>query len=141
MTPKHCHAYQQVEVGTADQGTLILLLYDGAIRFSRLAVQRIRERKYEEKGKLLVRAQEIVGELLSCLNMEAGEVAHSLRTIYCYMIRRLIYADVNRDIAAIEEVVSLLSELREAWAVVFHKDMEPVAAAGGHSSERIRRVV
>lgn len=141
MTPRHCHAYKQVEVGTADQGTLIILLYDGAIHFLRLAKQRHQERNYEAKGKLIVRVQDIVAELLNCLNMDAGQIAHSLKSIYCYMIRRLIHADLDKDVEAIEEVISLLSKLREAWMVVFGKEELAEAGAAPPASAGIGRVV
>lgn len=141
MTPRHCQAYQHAEVETADQGTLIILLYDGAIRFLQLSKQRLREKNYEAKGKLIVRAQEIVGELMSCLNMDAGEIAHSLSSIYSYMIRRLMHADLNKDVEAIDEVITLLSELREAWVEVFGKKELTEASAATTASAGIRGIV
>jgi len=130
-----------VEVETADQGTLIILLYDGAIRFLQLAKQRLREENYEAKGKLIVRAQDIVAELMACLNMDAGKIAHSLNSIYSYMIRRLMHAELNKDVEAIDEVITLLNELREAWVEVLSKKELTEASTATTASAGIRSTV
>jgi len=115
-------AYEQTQVTTAGQGELILLLYDSAIASMRQASREIRKKHYESKGRLLSKAREIIEELWSSLNPEAGPIADSLGGLYNYMIRRILHANQNLDARAAEEVATLLSELREAWAVVVSQE-------------------
>lgn len=136
MTGNPYQVYRKVQVQTADPGTLILMLYDGAMSFLDQARDKLEKKDYAEKNRLLMRAYDVVAELLSSLNMDAGPVARSLSSLYDYILYRIVVADVNRDPDAIQEVINILSELRGAWERVFSRGMnadraEPRAAAMG----------
>jgi len=110
-------AYETTNVGTADQRHLILMLYDGAIRFMKKSVGKIEARDFEASHNYLVRSREIVSELLSTLKAEkAGEVGQNLKRLYVYMYNRLVEANLMKDPAMVEEVIRIMSTLRDGWA-------------------------
>lgn len=109
--------YLQAAVATAPPGRLLLMLYDGAINFLSRAVEALGKRDYEEANRFIVRAQDIIAELISALDMKY-DVAHSLSQLYDYFNRRLIEANVKKDSVPAAEVEGYLRELREIWAKV-----------------------
>lgn len=112
--------YREIQVATATPGQLLLMLYDGAIRFTREAGAALTAGQIEESNRLLQRAQDVLAELMSTLNPDAGQIAQNLYSLYEYMQRRLIEANIKKDPQAAEEVLGLLSGLREAWAEAVH---------------------
>lgn len=109
--------YRRQQVETASPGQLIVMLYDAAIRNCRAAREAIRQQDREKAARHLLKAQDIVAELMSSLNVAAaGEVGPPLLRLYEYMYRRLVEANIRKDRDAVREVESLLAGLREAWA-------------------------
>ncbi len=117
MAAKKSHeAYKDTEIQTAGQGKLIVMLYDGAIRFLNIAMANMTPRKYDVVNANIIRAQDIVTELMLSLNMEqGGEIAQNLFNIYAYMKKRLLEGNVQKDSEVLKEVVGLLEQLRDAW--------------------------
>lgn len=110
-------AYEKTNVHTADQRQMILMLYDGSIRFMRKAVLKIEENDIESAHNYLIRARNIISELLATLKPEkAGELGANLRQLYIYMFNRLVQANLSKDKQGVEEVIKLMSTLREGWA-------------------------
>ncbi|NLO89033.1 MAG: flagellar export chaperone FliS [Clostridia bacterium] len=108
-------AYMQSQVMTAPKEKLIIMMYDGILRFAKVAKEACSRNDIEEANKNLIKAQSIVGELMGSLNFEAGEIAKSLFMLYDYMHRRLIEANIKKDPEIIEEVCGMAAELKEAW--------------------------
>ncbi|GGN93217.1 flagellar export chaperone FliS [Saccharibacillus kuerlensis] len=106
--------YQQTQAQTASKPKLLIMLYDGAIRFVKAGIDGISEKNYEAANNNLCKAQAIVHELVSSLNFDYA-IADELVRLYEYMLRRLIEANVKKDAAPAEEVLEHLSDLREAW--------------------------
>lgn len=77
----------------------------------------------------LVHTQEIVSELMASVNLEAGELAHQLWSIYDYVQRRLIEANVRKDATIVREVRQFLTSLLEAWEQVAAQERAANAAA------------
>lgn len=120
--------YHETKVLGADQGRLILMAYDGAIKFLQIAIDRLENKDYIGKGKNIIKAQELIDELLCALNYEAGEIAFNLRDLYMFMINRLIYAEIKKDKRAIQDVLKILCELQDAWEkVILHVRNESTA--------------
>jgi len=94
------------------------MLYDGAGRFLRQAEGSMIEGSWLKASEKLSRAEAIIDELLATLDMDAGEVADRLQSIYVFCKTRLIEARIERDAARVDQVARLLSELREAWSQV-----------------------
>jgi len=112
-------AYQDTTVTTQNKGRLIVLLYDGAIKFMRLAIRELEAGNYEAKGRYINRAQDIINELNAVLDTEAGgEIAVNLRKLYCFMSNRLSQANVKRDPQMIREVITLMEELNRSWRAI-----------------------
>lgn len=110
-------AYRQQSVLTATPGQLVVMLYDGCLRFLHQAVYGLREGQVREAGARLSRAGAILDELLATLDLEqGGEVASRLQGIYVFCSRELLEARRDHDPARVEAVSRLLGELREAWA-------------------------
>jgi len=108
--------YMEVQVQTAPPENLVLMLYDGAIRFATQAKADLAAGNREAAHNNLTRAQDIMGELMGSLNMELGEIAENLFSLYEYMQYRLIEANIKRSAGHIDEVLQMLRELRQAWA-------------------------
>ncbi|HEY4347356.1 MAG TPA: flagellar export chaperone FliS [Gaiellaceae bacterium] len=108
-------AYNEAGVLTASPERLVVMLYDGAIRFLYSASAAARESKRELAREKLRRAQAIIDELNRVLDMKQGEVARNLREIYNFSSRHLIDSTLNGNAAGYEEVARILAELREAW--------------------------
>lgn len=124
----YARAYQAQSVLTASPGQLVLMLYDGALRFMGLAKDALEmgednPRRFEQANTNLIKAQNILAELRSNLNMEAGgEYAANLDRLYDYYIRRLFEANMKKSVDPIVEVDRLLRQLRDGWAEMLRKE-------------------
>ena len=108
--------YQDMKVQTASPAQIMLMLYDGAIRFSLQAKKKIEEKDFEGKGILISKTQAIIDELMNSLDFNvAPELCASLQQLYIYINERLSDANIKLDPEAIEEVVGLLNTLRDGW--------------------------
>lgn len=108
-------AYRTTQVQTASPADLLLLLYDGAIKWCRQAEIHLDNGDREEAHKALLRSQDIIDELMVSLDHSAGPIAEGLSQLYDYMRWRLIEANIQKNKEPIAEVVKMLEELRETW--------------------------
>ena len=116
---KGIETYQEAAVTTQSKGKLVVMLYDGAIKFLKLAIKEIEAGNPEEKSKYISKAVDILFELNAVLDMEAGgEVAMNLRSLYLFMGRHLTEANIKQDTKKIEEVIKLLEELNQGWKAI-----------------------
>ena len=111
------NAYKQNSVTTASPGELTLMLYNGCLKFLMKAKNAINEKQIEEKNTNILKAQAIIAELMSTLNMDY-DISKQILPLYDYINRRLIDANVKNDIAIIEEVEGLVTEFRDTWKEV-----------------------
>lgn len=112
-------AYKTNTITTQSRSRLIVMLYEGAIKFLRLAIKKLEEKDYAAKGYYINKAQDIINELNAVLNVEAGgELAANLRKLYMFMVRHLGEANSKKDPNMIKEVISLLEELLEGWKAI-----------------------
>jgi flagellar secretion chaperone FliS len=108
--------YQESTLETASQGKLLLMLYDGAIRFLTQASTAMETKNWQDSHNFILRAEDVITELMACLRMDVGgEIAYNLYRLYEYMNWRLIQANIKRDAGMVLEVQNRLRELREAW--------------------------
>ena len=111
--------YQKVQVTTVDRIKLVVMLYDGAISFLKTAISYLDKNDFAGKGVYIAKAQDIIDELNNSLNMnEGGEIAVNLRKIYNFLYFYLVKANLSRDKKMINEVINILSTLRDAWEQV-----------------------
>lgn len=111
------NAYKQNSVTTASPGELTLMLYNGCLKFLGRAKVAIADNNIQEKNNYIQRAQAIIAELMSTLNMDI-EISKQMLPLYEYMNRRLIEANIQGDVAIIEEVEGLVTEFRDTWKEV-----------------------
>ncbi len=109
-------AYRAAHVETADQGKLILIAYDVAIKHCKISLEQFGDsERIMDRTQHICRAQDAVTELMSALRLDVGEIAHNLYRLYDYMLRRMVEANIKNDRKRIEEVVGYLVDLRDAW--------------------------
>ncbi|MED3650569.1 MULTISPECIES: flagellar export chaperone FliS [Heyndrickxia] len=109
--------YQKNSVTTASPGELTLMLYNGCLKFTNLAKVAIKQKNIEEKNKYILKAQNIIQELMVTLNMDL-EVSKNMMSLYDYIHYQLIQANIKNDIAALEEVEEFVTEFRDTWKQV-----------------------
>ncbi|WP_107947352.1 flagellar export chaperone FliS [Lysinibacillus parviboronicapiens] len=111
------NVYKQNSVTTASPGELTLMLYNGCLKFLSKAKHAIGEKNIQEKNTNLLKAQAIISEFMTTLNMNI-EVSKNMLALYEYMNKRLVEANLKNDIAIIEEVEGLVTEFRDTWKEV-----------------------
>jgi flagellar secretion chaperone FliS len=109
--------YQSNQVNTADQKQLVIMLYDGAIKFLNESIGFLDNYKtYDQANAKIVRVQEIISELMISLDMEkGGEIAQNLFNLYAFMKQQLLDANIKKEPAPIKQVIKMLNELSQAW--------------------------
>jgi flagellar secretion chaperone FliS len=113
------HAYQETAITTQNRGRLIVMLYDGAIKFLRQSIADIERNDFAAKGKNIARAQDILYELNTVLDTEkGGQIAQNLRSLYNFMQRHLSEANIRKDPQMIQEVIGMLEELNNSWRAI-----------------------
>lgn len=115
MSATPYHRYQQVQIEGADEGALVLMLYDGALRFLEKGHQAMVNKDYHKAYMEIIRVERILNELMSCLNLEVGEIAQNLMKLYEFMEWRLILSNKDKDPQGLLEVSRLLGSLKDAW--------------------------
>jgi flagellar secretion chaperone FliS len=106
--------YLETTIQTATPAQLLVMLYDGAIRFCKLGVEAIKQSQYEVANVQLLKAQDIISEFMITLDREAP-VSEGLYKLYEYFIYRLREANMQKSTAPVEEVMGYLMELKETW--------------------------
>ncbi len=115
MNP-YANQYKNNHILTASPEQLLIMLYDGAIRFSTIAETAIVENDMANKGKYISKVIAILSEFSNTLDHSVdGELAANLDSLYAYMIKRLTEANIKNDTQPVSEVRTMLSELRETW--------------------------
>ncbi|MGI6144857.1 MAG: flagellar export chaperone FliS [Clostridia bacterium] len=130
--PYQFQQYQQQQVFTAPPDKLLLMLFDGAIRFCKLAKKALANNNIEESHRYLTKAEDILVELMTSLNMDY-EFSSNLYSLYDYLYRQLVEANLKKDEAPLDEVLEFLTELRQTWAEVAAKARESrkIVVGGG----------
>lgn len=107
--------YLETTVQTASPAQLLLMLYDGAIRFCKLGIEGIKENNIEKKHTNLTKVQAIIYELIASLDRNI-EISDNLLRLYDYFIHRLTEANVKNNAESAEEVLGYLIDLKQTWA-------------------------
>ena len=127
MLARGAQAYYQTQIQSRSPLELVVMLYDGALRFLQQTVDALERGDLVAKRDSLSRAMAIVTELHGMLDLEqGGEVAASLDSLYTYMMERLTTANQQRDPAPVLEVMRLMTGLRDAWSQIA-QDPPPAA--------------
>ncbi len=129
-------AYRRVQTETSSPGELVVMLYDAlATDLQRAEAGLEAPERHEEAHVALVRAQEIVLELIASLNAEAGELAHQLDDVYQYVYGRLVDANVKKDADAVREAARLVEPIRQAFTSAVRQVGSPPNAPPARTPE------
>ena len=124
------NAYREVAVQTASRTKLVVMLYEGAIRFLRESVSAIQLKDLERKRQTVDRAVAIVQHLQDTLDIErGGQVATDLNRLYTYITTRILDGSGKLDVASLEEAIKLLSTLLAGWEQAADKEQEKTVPA------------
>ncbi|MBR8665376.1 flagellar export chaperone FliS [Bacillus paralicheniformis] len=123
-------AYQQNSINMATPGELTLMLYDGCLKFMKLAKQAIDQKDIELKNTNLIKAQHIIQELNLTLNRKV-ELATSMGAMYEYIHRRLVEANIRNDKDIVTEVEGYVKDLRDAWKQALQIERQGRFGSGG----------
>ena len=108
--------YRQTQTQTAAPGELVVMLYQGAVRFVSAGIEAIESKDVKSAHESLLRAQDIINELAESLDFDrGGDVARNLASLYEFFGRQLIEANLRKDAKPAHDVLSLLRELLPAW--------------------------
>jgi flagellar protein FliS len=111
--------YQNVQVTSRSPLELVVMLYDGALSSLEQARTAMAQGDLVAKGEALSRALAIVAHLQGTLNMDqGGEVASRLDGLYDFVVERITTANIRRDIRPLEESITALASVRDAWAEI-----------------------
>ncbi|NIK79336.1 flagellar protein FliS [Paenibacillus castaneae] len=106
--------YLETTVQTASPAQLLIMLYDGAIRFCRQGIEAIKEKKYSEAHTNLLKVQNIISEFIITIDRNSP-MSENLLSLYEYFNTRLVEANMKKEIEPAEEVLGHLIELKETW--------------------------
>ncbi|MCS0654732.1 flagellar export chaperone FliS [Cytobacillus firmus] len=123
-------SYQQNSVNTASPGELTLMLYNGCLKFIHQAKKAIEEKNIEMKNTNIQKAQSIIQELMVTLNMDI-EVSKNMMSLYDFMNRRLMEANIKNDASILDEVEGLVTEFRDTWKEVIQVNRQKMFSQGG----------
>ncbi|MDI6603710.1 MAG: flagellar export chaperone FliS [Thermoanaerobacteraceae bacterium] len=121
--------YKENSILTASPEELVLMLYNGILRFTEEAKIAIGNKNFERANNSIIRAQDIVSELSATLDMEY-DISKNLYSMYDYIMRRLIEANLKKDINILDEVKGLVKDLKEAWSEALNRVRSKVYAKG-----------
>ncbi|MEL3904358.1 MAG: flagellar export chaperone FliS [Treponemataceae bacterium] len=128
------NSYRETSIKTASQGSLILMLYDEAIKQISAALElmvdeKIKPSNIEKINNSIVKVQEIVTELMASLDLEkGGEIATNLLSIYSFFNQQLLEANIKKETKPLIDVKEMMEELRQAWQQVVNTAARPQQA-------------
>ncbi|SFJ45471.1 flagellar protein FliS [Halobacillus dabanensis] len=125
-------AYQNNSVETASPGELTLMLYNGCIKFIKIARKSIENKEIEKKNTNIQKAQKIIQELMVTMNQQYA-VTQQIMPLYDYMNRRLIEANTKNDVEILDEVQGLAEEFRNTWKQVILEARKAQHGQGGNA--------
>lgn len=109
--------YQKNAVQTASPAKLTLMLYDGAVKFTNIAIEAIEAGDIEKAHNNIVKAQNIIVEFRSTLDMKYP-VAKDFDVVYDYIYRRLVEANMKKDKDILVEALKHIKSMRDTWREV-----------------------
>lgn len=113
---KKAEQYKKSQIETATPQEILIMLFEGAIRFLVIARKAMEEKDIQKSHKYLVKSQHIILEFMNSLDMEiGGDMAVNLYKLYEYLHYRLVQANIKKDVAMVDEVLDHLRSLKTTW--------------------------
>lgn len=132
--------YNRSSIETAGKLDLIIMCYERAILFIRQAKDNLRNGETEKKAYKIQKVLDIINELQSSLNFDKGGIiAKNLDSLYSYITKRIILADIQKNHGIFDECIKILTELKSAWEGISEPKNEP-AMVNNAADQEIRRL-
>lgn len=128
------NAYKETHIKTASQGKIIIMLYDEALRQLDTAIRLLKDnsREYDKVNSAILRAQDMVTELMVSLDFEkGGDIAQGLYGLYMFFNQHMMQANMKKDADMLSTVRTQLNELRGAWDQIINKAQNGGQSSGG----------
>ncbi|MFL0246789.1 flagellar export chaperone FliS [Candidatus Clostridium stratigraminis] len=110
------NVYKNNSVNYSSKEQLLLMLLDGAVRFSKIARQAISDNDVKKAHEFLIKTQNIFYELIISIDLtNTGDWGKDIVELYEFIIKRLSDANIKKDIKIIDEVIPLIEDIRETW--------------------------
>jgi flagellar protein FliS len=117
--------YSSVHVSTVDKGRLLLMLFDGCLKFLKHAKIGLESKDISKFAKYLSKSQAIISELMLTLDFEkGGEIAKELDTLYDFMLFYLTEANIEKNVSKIQKVIDLLATITSAYREVIEGEVK-----------------
>ena len=108
--------YKSNSVNYASKEQLLLMLVDGASKFSKIARQAMMDKDIKKSHENIMKTQNIFNELMISLDVsKAGKWGQSLMSVYDFIVRRLVDANMKKDVKIMDEVIPLIEDVRDTW--------------------------
>ena len=129
MTTARTKKYFETQVKTASREQLLLMLFDGGIRFARMGKENLRNGDYPRAFELLRKSQRIVMEILCALDKSiAPDIYANLTSLYKFIYLRLAQASLHRSETHVDEAIEIFDHLRQTWTMAMEKDHKKVGS-------------
>ncbi|WP_345242353.1 flagellar export chaperone FliS [Pontibacillus salipaludis] len=132
MSTQAYQAYQNNSVETASPGELTLMLYNGSLKFMKLAKKGIEEGNIELRNTNIQKAQKIVQELMITMNPDYS-ITKEIMPLYDYVNRRLMDANLKNDTTILDEALGIMTEFRDTWKEVVKQTRQQQFGSGGNA--------
>ena len=117
---KYHNQYRKNQISTSGQGYLILMMYEGAIKFTKLALESMAKDDLANQGKHIQKAHDIINELSLALDFKkGGDVAPRLESLYQFVLSQLTLANIKSDKKSLQTVLNILNPLLEGWTKLY----------------------
>lgn len=115
------NAYKQNSVNMASKERLLLMLLDGAVKYTKVARLAIVEKDIAKAHKELVRVQDIFLELMVTMDQSSGKYMEDLYDLYDFIKRELVRANIKKDVKIIDNLLPIIEDVRDMWYEVDEK--------------------
>jgi flagellar protein FliS len=126
--------YKQTSVTSASREKLLLMLYEGAIKFTKQAIVACETKNIADRGLYIGRTYDIIMELSNTLNFEVGgDIAKNLEQLYMYVMEQLTLANAKGDVQCLHNALKILNTLYEGWVQAVDSIKKQKTSAPGGS--------
>lgn len=115
------NVYKNNSITYASKDQLLLMIVDGAVKFSKIAREALKEGNVRKAHENLIKTQDIFSELMISLDTNSEEWAKNIFNIYAFIKESLVKANLKKDIEELEKVIPLIEEVRNLWYEVEKK--------------------
>ncbi|AVP54253.1 flagellar protein FliS [Clostridium tetani] len=110
------NTYKTNSVNYASKEQLLLMVLDGAVKFSKIAKQGIEKKDIVKAHENIIKTQNIFYELMATLDVEqGGQWAENLMRIYDFIVQKLLEANIKKDVKVMNEIIPLIEDIRDTW--------------------------